>query len=153
MQLNKTLTAGNLTRDPEVRYTPKGIAVAEIGLASNRTWRTESGEQKEEVCFITVIAWGKQAESVGKYLKKGDPIFVEGRLKFESWEKNGEKRFTHKIEAERVHFLSYRKDDSRQADMPDDVQAPSRPAKPAGGGKAAQGAAPQNDLEDDEIPF
>ena len=155
MQLNKTLTAGNLTRDPEVRYTPKGAAVAEIGLASNRSWTSESGEKKEEVCYVTVICWNKQAEACGKYLKKGDPVLVEGRLKFETWEKNGEKRSCHKIEAERVHFLSYRKDDGHQEDAEEGGQPTNRASKPAQGGKAAQGAASGAGMgeADDEVPF
>src|SRR4051812_10593967 len=104
-QLNKVMLIGNLTRDPEVRYTPKGSAVADIGIATNRTWRTESGEEKEEVCYVNVVVWGKQAEAAGKFLKKGRPIFVEGRLQFESWEKNGEKRSSLKVHCERLQFL------------------------------------------------
>lgn len=104
-QLNKVLLIGNLTRDPEVRTTPKGMAVADLGLATNRTWRDESGKEKEEVCYVTVVVWGKQAETAGKYLKKGSPVFIEGRLQFESWEKNGEKRTTLKVVCERFQFL------------------------------------------------
>src|SRR5688500_12742826 len=83
---NKVILIGNLTRDPELRYTPKGTAIAKLGLAVNRSWRDENGETKEEVAFIDVEAWGRQAETVGQYLKKGRPIMVEGRLKFDSWE-------------------------------------------------------------------
>ena len=77
---NKVLLMGNLTRDPEVRYTPKGTAIANIGLAVNRRWTTDAGEQKEDVTFVDVEVWGRQAETVGQYLSKGKPIFVEGRL-------------------------------------------------------------------------
>ena len=83
---NKVILAGNLTRDPELRYLPKGTAVAKIGLAINRNWRTETGEQKEEVTFIDVEAFGKQAETISQYLKKGRPILIEGRLKLDQWE-------------------------------------------------------------------
>ncbi|MDX1952249.1 MAG: single-stranded DNA-binding protein [Verrucomicrobiota bacterium] len=83
---NKVILIGNLTRDPELRYTPKGTAVAKLGLAVNRSWRTETGEMKEEVTFVDVDAFGKQAETIGQYLKKGRPLLVEGRLKLDSWE-------------------------------------------------------------------
>src|ERR1700747_1666960 len=77
---NKVILAGNLTRDPELRYTPKGMAVAKIGLAINRTWKSETGETKEEVTFVDVDAFGRQAETIGQYLKKGRPVLIEGRL-------------------------------------------------------------------------
>src|ERR1700745_340831 len=83
---NKVILIGNLTRDPELRYTPKGTAVAKIGLAINRTWRTETGETKEEVTFRDIEPFGKTAETIGKYLKKGRPILIEGRLKYETWD-------------------------------------------------------------------
>src|ERR1700684_3707059 len=83
---NKVILIGNLTRDPELRYTPKGSAVAKIGLAVNRTWKNEAGESKEEVTFIDVEAWGRQAEVIAQYMRKGRPLLVEGRLKLDSWE-------------------------------------------------------------------
>ncbi|MBX3744307.1 MAG: single-stranded DNA-binding protein [Verrucomicrobiae bacterium] len=83
---NKVILLGNLTRDPELRFTPKGQAVARIGLAVNRSYKTESGESREEVTFIDVDAWGKQAELIGQYLRKGSPLFVEGRLKLDQWD-------------------------------------------------------------------
>ena len=124
-QLNKVLLIGNLTRDPEVRYTPKGSAVADIGLATNRSWRTETGEEKEEVCYVTVVVWGKQAEAAGKYLKKGRPVFVEGRLQFESWEKNGEKRSSLKVHCERLQFLGS-PGGRGDAEAPPIAEAPSK---------------------------
>ena len=104
---NKVLLMGNLTRDPEVRYTPKGTAIANIGLAVNRVYKTESGEQKEEVTFVDIEVWGRQAETVGQYLSKGRPVFVEGRLKLDSWEdkESGQRRNKLKVVAERVQFL------------------------------------------------
>ena len=83
---NKVILAGNLTRDPELRYTPSGTAIAKFGLALNRKWKDQSGELKEEVTFVDVDAFGKQAELIGQYLKKGNPILVEGRLRTDTWE-------------------------------------------------------------------
>ena len=83
---NKVILAGNLTRDPELRYTPKGSAVVKIGLAVNRTWKNEAGETKEEVTFIEIEAWGRQAEVIAQYMRKGRPLLVEGRLKLDTWE-------------------------------------------------------------------
>jgi len=104
--LNKVLLIGNLTRDPEIRYTPQGTAVANLGLAVSRKFRDKAGELKEEVCFITVVVWSKIAETCNQYLHKGSPIFVEGRLLMRSWEDNtGKKRNVIEVRAERVQFL------------------------------------------------
>ena len=143
-QLNKVMLIGNLTRDPEVRYTPKGSAVADIGLATNRTWKTETGEEKEEVCYVNVVVWGKQAEAAGKYLKKGRPVFVEGRLQFESWEKNGEKRSTLKVHCERIQFLGSPGGGGKESDSAGAVSEPSH-------SHPREAGAP--DLENDDIPF
>jgi single stranded DNA-binding protein len=94
---NKVILMGNLTRDPELRYTPKGTAVAKIGLAVNRQWKSESGEQKEEVTFIDIEAWGRQAEVISQYMKKGSPLFIEGRLKLDSWEDKNTKQKVSKL--------------------------------------------------------
>ena len=83
---NKVIIAGNLTRDPELRYTPSGTAIAKFGLAVNRRWKDQNGEQKEETTFVDVDAFGKQAELIGQYMKKGRPLLVEGRLKLDTWE-------------------------------------------------------------------
>src|SRR5262247_2809853 len=83
---NKVILAGNLTRDPELRYTPKGTAIARIGMAIDRNWKSETGETKEEVTFVDVEAWGRQAEVIAQYMKKGRPFLVEGRLKLDQWE-------------------------------------------------------------------
>ena len=104
--LNKVLLIGNLTKDPELRYTPNGVAVVNLRLAVNRRFRDKSGELKEETCFITVTAWDKQAETCNQYLGKGRQVFVEGRLQSRSWETNdGQKRSTIDIRAERIQFL------------------------------------------------
>ncbi len=106
---NRVLLIGNLTRDPELRYTPNGSPVANLRLAINRTYRTQSGEQKEEVCYVGIIAWGKQAESCSEYLTKGSPVFVEGRLQSRSWEtEDGKKRSVLEVVAERIQFLGKR---------------------------------------------
>lgn len=104
--LNRVLLIGNLTRDPELRYTQGGQAVAEFGLAVNREFKAESGERKEEVCFVDCLAWAKQAEVIHRYLKKGRPVFLEGRLQYDTWEaKTGEKRAKHRVVVERFEFL------------------------------------------------
>ncbi len=105
--LNKVFLIGNLTRDPELRYTPSGLAVVNLRLAVNRRYKDKAGEQKEDVCFVTVTAWDKQAEVCNQYLHKGSPVFVEGRLQSRSWETtDGQKRNVLDIRAERIQFLS-----------------------------------------------
>ncbi len=108
--LNKVLLMGNLTRDPEVRYTPKGTAVTELGIAVNRIYTGENGEKREEVTFVDVTVWGRTAENVGEYLKKGRPVFIEGRLQLDSWEdkQSGQKRNKLKVVADNVQFLGSR---------------------------------------------
>lgn len=104
--LNKVFLIGNLTRDPELRYTPGGTAVANLGLAVNRRFKDSSGELKEEVCFLTVTVWDKQAEACCQYLTKGRPVFVEGVLQSRFWETSeGQKRSAIDVRAERVQFL------------------------------------------------
>jgi single-strand DNA-binding protein len=104
---NKVILMGNLTRDPELRYTSKGTAIAKIGLAVNRVWRTETGEQKEEVTFVDVDAFGKQAETIGQYLKKGRPVLVEGRLKLDTWDdkQSGQKKSKLGVVLETFQFV------------------------------------------------
>lgn len=104
--LNKAFLIGNLTKDPELRYTPGGTAVANLRLATNRRYKDKAGEMKEEVCFLTVVAWDKQAEVCNQYLHKGSPLFVEGRLQSRSWDgPDGKKRSVIEIRAERIQFL------------------------------------------------
>src|SRR5260221_5376919 len=121
---NKVIIAGNLTRDPELRYTPKGTATARIGMAINRTWKSETGETKEEVTFVDVDAWGRQAEVLAQYMKKGRPLLVECRLKFDQWaDKN-----THQKQSKlRVVLESFSFLDSKGADSANSV-ARSAPA-------------------------
>ncbi|MDP8212278.1 MAG: single-stranded DNA-binding protein [Candidatus Zapsychrus exili] len=104
--LNKVFLIGNLTRDPELRYTPGGTAVANLGIAVNRKFKDSTGELKEEVCFLTVTVWDKQAEACCQYLHKGRPVFVEGVLQSRFWEtSDGQKRSAIDVRAERVQFL------------------------------------------------
>jgi single-strand DNA-binding protein len=103
---NKVLLIGNLTKDPELRYTPQGTAVVNLRMAVNRRFRNKNQELKEEACFITVVAWDKQAETCNQYLHKGSSLLVEGRLQSRSWEDNtGQKRNVIEVRAERVQFL------------------------------------------------
>ncbi|MBN1913045.1 MAG: single-stranded DNA-binding protein [Candidatus Omnitrophica bacterium] len=103
---NKVLLMGNLTRDPELRYTPQGVAVVNLRLAVNRRFKDRNQEQKEEVCFVTAVVWDKQAEACNQYLHKGSPVFIEGRLQSRSFEDNsGQKRNVIEVRAERVQFL------------------------------------------------
>jgi single-strand DNA-binding protein len=103
---NKALLIGNLTKDPELRYTPQGTAVVNLRLAVNRRFKDRNQELKEETCFITAVVWDKQAETCNQYLHKGSPVFIEGRLQSRSWEDNtGQKRYVIEVRAERVQFL------------------------------------------------
>lgn len=103
---NKVILIGNLTRDPELRYTPSGAAVCEFTLALNRAWTSKQGEKKEEVCFVDITTWARTAEICAEYLKKGRQAFVEGRLTLDRWEqKDGQKRSRMRVTAERVQFL------------------------------------------------
>src|SRR6201987_1219035 len=108
--LNRVLLIGNLTRDPEVRYTPKGTAVTEIGLAVNRIYSGEDGEKKEETTFVDVTLWARQAEIAGQYLKKGRPVFIEGRLQLDSWDdkQTGQKRSRLRVVGENLQMLGAR---------------------------------------------
>jgi single-strand DNA-binding protein len=103
---NRVILMGNLTRDPEIRYLPSGSAVADFGMAINRKYRTKDGQEGEETCFVDVSAWGRQGEVVAQYVSKGSPLFVEGRLKLDQWEKDGQKRSKLTVVAERVQLMS-----------------------------------------------
>ena len=103
---NRVYLIGNLTKDPELRYTPQGTAVVNLRMAVNRRYRNKNQELKDEVCFITVVVWDRQAETCNQYLRKGSPVFVEGRLQSRSFEDaSGQKRNVIEVRAERVQFL------------------------------------------------
>jgi single-strand DNA-binding protein len=149
---NKVILMGNLTRDPELRYTPKGTAVAKIGLAVNRTWTTETGERKEEVSFIDVEAWGRQGEVIAQYVKKGRPLLVEGRLKLDSWEDKNTKQKVSKL---KVVLESFSFVDSNRGDTEGGAPAPSRHsgAPAAAAAPAAEPLAGDGPPEGDDVPF
>ncbi|MCK5580930.1 MAG: single-stranded DNA-binding protein [Candidatus Omnitrophica bacterium] len=135
--LNKVFLIGNLTRDPELRYTPAGVGVANLGLAVNRRFRDKTGELKEDVCFLTVTVWDKQAEACCQYLQKGSPIFVEGVLQSRTWETtDGQKRSTIDVRAERVQFLGKFAPDKQGGDVS---------AETSDSGAAAGAGVPLND--------
>lgn len=151
---NKVILAGNLTRDPEVRYTPKGTAVAKIGLAINRTWKNETGETKEEVTFVDVDAFGRQAEVISQYLKKGRPILVEGRLKYDQWDdkQTGQKRSKLGVVLDSFQFLdSGNRGEGGAAEAPRRAAVPAAPAAAAGVAAAPEPEAPAP--EEDDVPF
>jgi single-strand DNA-binding protein len=116
MVLNKVMLIGNLTRDPELKYIPSGSAVVNMTLAMNRTWKDKtSGEKKEDVCFARVIVWGRRAEVCSEYLKKGQPVFIEGRLQSREWEQDGQKRFALEVVADNVQFLGTKPKEEKPA--------------------------------------
>jgi single-strand DNA-binding protein len=144
--LNKVFLMGNLTRDPEVRYTPKGTAVGEFGLAINDSYKAQDGTIKESVTYVDIEVWSRQAETCKQYLSKGRPVFIEGSLKFDQWETpEGQKKSKLRVRAERVQFLgspgggqgggnSGRTSNAGGGGPPgDQAPKPSRPAAPPGG--------------------
>ncbi len=147
---NKVILAGNLTRDPELRYTPKGVAIAKITLAINRTWKSETGEPKEEVTFVDVDAFGRQAEVVGQYMKKGRPFLVEGRLKLDQWEDKNthQKQSKLKVVLEGFSFIDSNRGDSA---APAASRPAAAPAAPGDVSPPAEAGAPEP--EQDDVPF
>ena len=147
---NRVILIGNLTRDPELRYTPKGTAIAKIGIAVNRVWTSESGEKKEEVTFIDVDVFGRTAENVGQYMRKGRPIMIEGRLRLDQWDdkQTGQKRSKLGVVAETVQFLGSAQGGGEGGGAP--APARQRPAAAAPAGEPLEGDAPP---ESDDVPF
>ena len=161
--LNKVFLIGNLTRDPELRVTPKGTAICQFGLAVNRQYKDDSGATRDETTFVDIEAWGKQGELVAKYLAKGSPAFVEGRLRLDQWEDktSGQKRSRLKIVLDNVQFLGRpggggggqpaaapagaAVEDAGPAAEPSSVPPPRASAKPAA-------AAPLDNVDED-VPF
>lgn len=148
--LNRVFLMGNLTRDPEVRYLPSGKAVADLRMAISRRYKTATGEDKEETCFVSVVVWGKQAESCGQYLGKGRSLFVEGRLQYEEWEKDGQKHNRLRVVADRVQFMGAPK----RAEYSDGAEPVTAP--PAQGGAREEGPSetpPPDGGDEDNLPF
>jgi single-strand DNA-binding protein len=159
--LNKVLLMGNLTRDVDMRYTPSGMAVAQIGLAVNRKFRdTKTNEMREEVTFVDIDVFGKQAETANQYLSKGRSVFIEGRLKLDQWDdkQTGQKRSKMKVVAERIQFVGPPPSGQQGGQAP--RGAPARQARPAPAhapaaapaGEPDAGAAQEAPPEDLEMP-
>ena len=153
---NKVILIGNLTRDPELRYTPSGRAIAKLGLALNRSWKTETGETREEVTFVDVDAFGRQAEVLGQYLRKGRPVMVEGRLKLDQWDdkQTGQKRSRMGVVLESFQFLDSGGNRSEGGGNDGGYAATPPPANqnPA---PHTQRPAPDDSMpmDDDDVPF
>ncbi len=139
---NRVLLMGNLTRNPEIRYTPSGTAVADLGLAINENFKNKAGETVEQTCFVDVVVWGRQAETSAEYLHKGSPVFVEGRLQLDQWEsQQGEKRSKLRVRADRIQFLGAPGKGAEYSAAPA-ASAPQAPDAPA----------PEAE-DDDDVPF
>ena len=157
--LNKVMLMGNLTRDPEIKYTPKGTAIANFGIAVNRTYTPEGGEKREEVTFIDLEAFGRTAEVIGEYFKKGRPIFIEGRLKLDQWDDKttGKKMSKLRVVVDSFEFLGSREgggggegggsapSGESRGSAPQQRRAPATPPRPA--------ADPDLDVQADDVPF
>lgn len=156
--LNKVMLIGNLTRDPELRHTPKGTAVSEISMAINRVWNNDQGQKQEETTFVEVTLWGRQAELAQQYLTKGRPVYIEGRLQLDSWDdkETGKKRSKLRVIGENMQFLSSGTGGGAGgggnfSERPQ--QSSSAPQQRSGPPQGAS-AAPADDFqEDDDIPF
>jgi single-strand DNA-binding protein len=149
---NKVILLGNLTRDPEIRYTPKGSAVCDLGLAVNRVYTLESGEKREEVTFVDVVLWARLAEIAGEYLKKGRPVFIEGRLQLDTWDdkQSGQKRSKLRVIGETMQLLGSR---PSAGAAPAETGDEDRPAKTSGKAAAPPPKSGAAEPDDDEIPF
>jgi len=148
---NKVILLGNLTRDPEVRYTPKGTAVTELGMAVNRVYTGENGEKREETTFVDVTLWGRTAEIAGEYLKKGRPVFIEGRLQLDTWDdkQTGQKRSKLKVVGEGLQLIGSRPGGGGGGGGGDEEGSGPPRSKPSAPPPKAAPSAP----DDDEIPF
>jgi single-strand DNA-binding protein len=155
--VNKVILIGNVTRDPEVKFTPKGTAVTDIGLAVNRTYTLDSGEKREEATFVDVAFWGRQAETIGEYVKKGRSIYVEGRLQLDTWDdkQTGQKRSKLRVVGENFQFLGARPGGSGSGEGESHYEPrEARESRPAQHPQPQRPSAPPpSDQPDDDIPF
>lgn len=154
--LNKVMLIGNVTRDPEIKYTPKGSAVTDLGIAVNRVFTPEGGEKREETTFVDVTLWGRQAEIAGEYCKKGRSIYIEGRLQLDSWEDkaSGQKRSKLRVVGENFQLLGPRPGGGSGGGSEEYSERPPRREPEQGGGySSGRSTAQQPPLEDDDIPF
>ncbi len=152
--VNKVFLMGNMTRDPELRYTPGGTPLCEFGLATNRQYKTKEGENKEETCFVDVTFWGRRGEVISQYFKKGEQIFVEGRLKLDQWETSEGRRSKLNVVGEDFQFLGRSGGGSDYNRGADNRSQQSRP--PSDNSSPAASQPPEDigeDVSDDEIPF
>lgn len=149
---NKVILLGNLTRDPELRMTPAGTAVVKFSLAVNRTYLNQQQQKVEETTFIDVESWGKQAETIAKYFIKGKPIFVEGRLKLNSWEKDGKKQSKLSVVMEEFQFVDGGKREGGAAPEGEPAGAPP-PRPPRQPGLPGAPTPPPDFADDDSVPF
>jgi single-strand DNA-binding protein len=150
---NRVILMGNLTRDPQLRYLPSNTAVCEFGMAVNRRWRDRDGNQKDEVCFVDVSAFGRTGETINQYMSKGRPLLIEGRLKFDSWTgQDGQKRSRLTVVAENFQFVGSRGDQSGGGSYD---RGPGRESAGAPPGAPQQGDAPDmgGPPSGDNIPF
>jgi len=146
--LNKVFLIGNLTKDPEVRYTPAGKAVGDLRMAVNRKYKTADGQERDETCFVGIVVWGRQAETCGEYLRKGSPVMVEGRLHYEEWEKDGKKNNRLRVVAERVQFMGGPKSGESR-----DTRGSEVSKKGADAGAPEEVAADSAPVDEDNLPF
>lgn len=151
--VNVVLIGGNLTRDPEVRFTPSGACVAQFGLAVNRKWKDKTGQTKEEVTFVDIEAWGKSAEFIRQYFAKGSAMLVQGRLRLQTWvdKQANQKRSKIVVSADRVSFLGGKKPDGQ----PGQTQRPAAPAQTPGGANVVQDEPGSDELAppESDMPF
>src|ERR1700730_5685016 len=149
---NKVILLGNLTRDPEIRYTPKGSAVCDLGLAVNRVYTLDSGEKREEVTFVDVVLWARLAEIAGEYLKKGRPVFIEGRLQLDTWDdkQSGQKRSKLRVIGETMQLLGSRPSGGA---APAEAGDEDRPAKTSGKAAASPPKSGAAEPDDAQTPF
>jgi single-strand DNA-binding protein len=154
--VNKVMLLGNLTRDPEIRYTPKGTAVTDLGMAINRIRTGDNGERIEEVTYVDVTLWGRQAELAGQYLGKGRPVFIEGRLQLDQWDdkQSGQKRSRLRVVGENMQFLPGGGGGNAGGGSAYESEQSSQD-QPSSSSPSNQGGAPANDFDndDDDIPF
>jgi len=155
MNLNKVFIIGNLTRDPELKTLPSGTAVASFGVATNRTWKDQSGQKKEEVQFHNIVVFGRQAETVSQYLTKGSSVMVEGRIQTRNWDaQDGSKRSKTEIVAERIQFGPRKgAGGAALAGGAAGKGAPAKPARAGGEEDLATIEYPEEEINPEEIPF
>jgi len=152
--LNRVILLGNLTRDPEVRNTPSGMAVGDLRLAVSRKFKGNDGGEREETCYVDVTVWGRQAETAANYLRKGSAVLIEGRLKYDEWEKEGQKHNRLSVVAERWQFAGGGRGGERAAAAETPAPTAAETPAPAAAAEAPERPAPPEAAADaDDLPF